>query len=76
MPARLGAERGEENVMRWSISTIGAVALAAVMLIEPAAAARSKMGCEIGSEIWDVSQGKCVPGTYTKKSAKKVKKGS
>ena len=60
--------------MRWTIITIGAVALAAVMLIEPAAAAKSKMGCEIGSEIWDASQGKCVPGTYTKKSTKKVKK--
>ena len=75
--------------MRWTIITIGAVAacglaggmdlpatvaLSAVMLIEPAAAEKSKMGCEIGSEIWGASQGKCVPGTYTKKSAKKVKK--
>jgi hypothetical protein len=72
--ARLGGERGEEDVMRWTILSIGAAALAAVMFIEPAAAAKSKMGCEIGSEVWDASQGKCVPGKYSKKSAKKSKK--
>jgi hypothetical protein len=25
------------------------------------------MGCEIGKEVWDAAQGKCVAGRYTKK---------
>jgi hypothetical protein len=54
--------------------TIGAVALVGVMFVGPAKAAKSKMGCEIGSEIWDASQGKCVPGKQAKKSTKKAKK--
>jgi hypothetical protein len=28
------------------------------------------MGCEVGKEIWDAGQGKCVPGKYAKKSKK------
>jgi hypothetical protein len=28
----------------------------------PAAAAKSKMGCEIGKEVWNASSGKCEPG--------------
>jgi hypothetical protein len=60
--------------MRWTVITIGAMALGAAALVGPAKAAKSKMGCQIGSEIWDASQGKCVPGKYTKKSAKKSKK--
>jgi hypothetical protein len=60
--------------MRWTvITTISAVALAAAF-VGPARAAKSKMGCEIGSEVWDASQGKCVPGKHTKKSTKKAKK--
>ena len=60
--------------MRWTFITIGAVALVAAAFAGPARAAKSKMGCEIGSEIWDASQGKCVPGKHSKKAAKKVKK--
>jgi hypothetical protein len=60
--------------MRLTIIALGTAALAAVMLVAPAAAKKSKMGCEIGSEIWDASQGKCVPGKHAKKTAKKVKK--
>lgn len=60
--------------MRSTIIAIGAAAVAAVMLVQPAAAKKSKMGCEIGSEIWDASQGKCVPGKHSKKAAKKAKK--
>jgi len=60
--------------MRWTIITISAVALVGAMLMGPAKAAKSKMGCEIGSEIWDASQGKCVPGKHAKKSTKKAKK--
>jgi hypothetical protein len=32
------------------------------------------MGCEVGKEVWDAAQGKCVPGKYSSKSAKKAKK--
>jgi hypothetical protein len=60
--------------MRWTFITISAVALVAAAFAGPARAAKSKMGCEIGSEIWDASQGKCVPGKHTKKPTKKTKK--
>jgi hypothetical protein len=60
--------------MRWTMITISAVALVGATIVGPAKAAKSKMGCEIGSEIWDASQGKCVPGKHAKKAAKKSKK--
>jgi len=60
--------------MRWTVITISAVALVAGVFAGPARAAKSKMGCEIGSEVWDASQGKCVPGKHAKKSPKKGKK--
>jgi hypothetical protein len=56
--------------MRTMIVAIGTAALAAAILTQPAAAKKSKMGCEIGKEHWDASAGKCVPG-----KAKKKKKG-
>jgi len=57
--------------MRFVIIAIGVAAVAAGSLIEPASAAKSKMGCEIGKEVWNASVGKCEPGTpkYTKKAA-------
>ena len=58
--------------MRSMIVVIGVAALAAAILVQPAAAKQSKMGCEVGKEIWDASQGKCVPGRYARK-AKKAK---
>jgi len=60
--------------MRWTVITISAMALVSAAFVGPARAAKSKMGCEIGSEIWDASQGKCVPGKHAKKSTKKGKK--
>jgi hypothetical protein len=59
--------------MRSMIIVAGLAALVAGVLAQPAAAKKSKMGCEVGKEIWDASQGKCVAGTY-KKTAKKGKK--
>jgi len=58
--------------MRSMIVAIGVAALAAGVLAQPAAAKKSKMGCEVGKESWDASIGKCVAGT--KKSTKKSKK--
>ena len=60
--------------MRSMIVAIGVAALAIGVLVQPAAAKKSKMGCEVGKEIWDAAQGKCVAGKYTKKTAKKGKK--
>lgn len=57
--------------MRSMIIATVLAAFAAVALAHPADAKKSKMGCEIGKEIWDASQGKCVAGKYTKKQAAK-----
>ena len=57
--------------MRTMIVAIGAAALAVAVLAQPAAAKKSKMGCEVGKEHWDAGAGKCMPG----KAAKKKKTG-
>jgi hypothetical protein len=49
---------------------IGTLAMPA----DRAVAAKSKKGCEVGKEIWNAVEGKCVPGKYAKKSAKKTAK--
>lgn len=61
--------------MRWTITAAVLAAFAAAALAHPAAAKKSKMGCEIGKEIWDASAGKCVPGKYTRKKTAKKGKG-
>jgi hypothetical protein len=53
--------------MRSMVVAIGLAALAVGCFVQPAAAKKSKMGCEIGKEVWDAAQGKCVAGRYTKK---------
>jgi hypothetical protein len=61
--------------MRAMIVAIGLTAFVVGSLAQPAAAAKSKMGCEKGREVWNAAEGKCVPGKYTKKSrAAKAKK--
>lgn len=57
--------------MRSAIIVFGLAAFAVGSLVHPATAAKTKMGCEVGKEKWDASAGKCVPGTYAKKSASK-----
>jgi len=47
--------------MRSMIITAGIIALAAGVLAQPAAAKKSKMGCEVGKEYWDATDGKCNP---------------
>jgi hypothetical protein len=69
-----GKERSEEKVMRSMIVAVGLAALTAGVLAQPAAAKKSKMGCEIGREHWDATEAKCVPGKSVKKTAKKAKK--
>ena len=62
--------------MRLMIVAIGLTALAVASLVQPAAAKKSKMGCEMGKQIWDASAGKCVDGKYTKKAKSKAKKAA
>jgi hypothetical protein len=47
-------------------------------LVQPAAADKSKMGCEIGTEVWSASEGKCLPGTpkYPKRAPKTPSKAA
>ena len=59
--------------MRSMIVAIGLAALAVGAFVQPAAAQQSKMGCEIGKEVWDAAQGKCVAGRYVKKSRRAKK---
>ena len=61
--------------MRSMMVAIGLAALAVGLLAQPAAARKSKMGCEVGSEVWDATEGKCVAGKYTKRrTARRAKK--
>lgn len=48
---------------------LGALGLVGLVFAEPAAAAKTKLGCERGKEVWDASVGKCV--AKTAKAAKK-----
>jgi hypothetical protein len=55
-----------EEAMRLSVFASVLSVLALVALVAgpgPADAAKSKMGCEIGSEVWNAGLGKCQPGT-------------
>jgi hypothetical protein len=55
----------EDNVMRCVGLAYGLGALALVGLVYasgPAEAAKTKMGCERGKEVWNAQAGKCVPG--------------
>jgi hypothetical protein len=66
--------------MRCVMIAIGVGALALGALAQPAAAAKTKLGCEIGKEVWNAKVGKCEPGapkyrkrTSSKPAAKKTK---
>jgi hypothetical protein len=65
--------------MRLSVlaCSLGAIALTGLAYSsDPATAAKTKMGCERGKEMWSASAGKCVPGKskYTKTAATKAAK--
>ena len=57
--------------MRITIALLGLGALIVGAFVYPAAAGKTKMGCEAGKEHWDASTGKCVAGAAAKKAAKK-----
>jgi hypothetical protein len=57
-------------------ATAGVMAVsAAVVSPGPAAADKSRMGCDTATEVWDAALGKCAPGTpkYKRRSAEPVK---
>jgi hypothetical protein len=60
--------------MRSMIIAAGLAAIAVGMLAQPAAAKKSKMGCEIGREHWDATEAKCMPGRSVRRTARKAKK--
>jgi len=57
--------------MRTMAIAFGLIALALTLLVHSASAEKSKMGCEIGKEVWNASIGKCEPGVskWAKKAA-------
>jgi hypothetical protein len=55
--------------MRLSLlaSILGVLALGATVASPgPATAAKSKMGCDRATEVWDATAGKCKPGSPKK----------
>ena len=70
---RAGLRQSEvRKIMRLSLLALGALGLAGLVFVaDPAAAAKSKKGCEIGKEVWDATLGKCAPKPKAAKPAKK-----
>jgi|GEM_PF-1862974 hypothetical protein len=62
--------------MRSMIVALTLAGFAACVLGQPASAAKTKMGCEIGKQVWSGSEGKCVAGKskYSGKTASKSAK--
>jgi hypothetical protein len=56
--------------MRRVVVAFGLAAFLAGTLTLPAGAEQTKMGCEKGKEVWNADEGKCVPGTPKKRTAK------
>jgi len=63
--------------MRVSVfaSVLSVLALGA-LVAAPADAAKSKMGCEIGQEVWNAQLGKCEPGASKWKRGDTEKKAA
>ena len=56
----IGEARREEEIMRSMIIAAGLIVIGAGIYAQPAAAKKSKMGCEIGREHWDATEAKCM----------------
>jgi hypothetical protein len=48
--------------MRLVVVVFGALALAGLAVSGPASAAKTKMGCERGKQVWNATSGQCVAG--------------
>jgi hypothetical protein len=64
--------------MRFVVVGLGALALVGLAASAgPASAAKTKMGCEVGKQVWNATLGRCVAGKSKyagmspRKSAKK-----
>jgi hypothetical protein len=56
-----------------SASVLSILALGTMVALGgPATAAKSKMGCNVGSQHWDATQGKCVAGAAKHKRMAKA----
>jgi hypothetical protein len=55
------------SVLAYGLGALGLAGL--VFAADPAAAAKSKMGCERGKEVWDAGAGKCMAGKPKAKKA-------
>lgn len=67
--------------MRLVVPALGLSALALVAFMVPsgpASAAKSKMGCEVGKQVWNATLGRCEAGKskYTKIARKAGKKAA
>jgi hypothetical protein len=62
--------------MRSMIVVLSLAVFAACALVGPASAAKTKMGCEVGKQVWSATDGKCVAGKskYAGKIAGKAPK--
>jgi hypothetical protein len=62
--------------MRSVIVSLALAGFTTAVLVAPASAAKSKMGCEVGKQVWSASEGKCVAGKskYAGKTASKSSK--
>jgi hypothetical protein len=62
--------------MRSMIVALTLAGFAACMLVQPASAAKTKLGCERGKQVWSGTEGKCVAGKskYAGKTASKTAK--
>jgi hypothetical protein len=71
-----GAHKGGK-VMRLVLVALGAVALVGIAASPgPASAAKTKMGCEVGKQVWNATLGRCEAGRsrYAKMTARKAGK--
>jgi hypothetical protein len=49
--------------MRLVVVALGALALVGIAApVGPASAAKTKMGCEVGKEVWNATLGRCEAG--------------
>jgi hypothetical protein len=65
--------------MRFVVVALGALALAGLAASAgPASAAKTKMGCEVGKQVWNATAGRCEAGKskYAKMAARKPGKAA
>jgi hypothetical protein len=79
MPGEISAKGG--NIMRLVVPAFGLSALALVGFMassDPATAAKTKMGCEVGKEKWNATLGRCeaAKGKATRTARRTTRKAA